>query len=233
MMRKNRIPAALCGLLMGMSCLACGSAGQEALVIGRQESLPAQDGVLESTAFSGEVWEDETAEREGSDGVSASGPARDKSVGQAEPDTQEICVYVCGAVKISGVVLLPQGSRAADALDAAGGFDKDAAEEAVNLAAKVSDGEKLYFPTKEEYAQGGARGSWQDIGNAREDGLVNINTADQDRLCTLPGIGQSRAADIIAYREANGGFSACEDIMKVSGIKESVYEKICDRICVK
>ncbi len=64
-------------------------------------------------------------------------------------------------------------------------------------------------------------------------GLVNINTADAAALCTLPGIGESRAQDIISYREANGGFQACEDIMKVSGIKTAAYEKIKDKITVK
>ena len=62
---------------------------------------------------------------------------------------------------------------------------------------------------------------------------LNINTADAAALCTLPGIGESRARDIISYREANGGFGACEDIMKVSGIKTAAYEKIKDKITVK
>ena len=57
--------------------------------------------------------------------------------------------------------------------------------------------------------------------------------ADVAALCTLPGIGESRARDIISYREANGGFGACEDIMKVSGIKTAAYEKIKDKITVK
>ncbi len=70
-------------------------------------------------------------------------------------------------------------------------------------------------------------------GQNQVSGLVNINTADAAVLVTLPGIGESRAQDIIAYREKNGSFANCEDIMKVSGIKASIYEKICDRITVK
>ena len=65
------------------------------------------------------------------------------------------------------------------------------------------------------------------------EGLVNINTADLSVLCTLPGIGESRAADIIRYRESSGGFESCEDIMKVPGIKESVYGKLRDKITVQ
>lgn len=197
MMRKNRILAAVCSLVFMMNCSACGSEGQEILLIGQQET--------------------ESAVRSASAGEETSFPT--------EAAAEEIWVYVCGAVESPGVVCLSSGSRAADALEEAGGFAADAAEEAVNLAAKVSDGEKLYFPTREEYA---VQGTWQEAG-----GLVNINTADAAQLCTLPGIGESRAADIIAYREAHGGFGVCEDIMQVTGIKESVYSKISDKITVK
>lgn len=137
----------------------------------------------------------------------------------------EIRVYVCGAVKNPGVVSLSEGSRAEDALAAAGGFSENARRDYVNLAEWVTDGQKLYFPTLEE-AESLIE---QESGN----GLVNINTADVNMLCTLPGIGESRAKDIIAYREEHGAFKSCEDIMQVSGIKNSVYSKISDMITVK
>ncbi len=141
----------------------------------------------------------------------------------SDPEETDIWVYVCGAVKEPGVVRLAPGSRWSDALEAAGGFREDAGRDCVNLAAKLSDGEKLYFPTAQEGRE-----------QAEEaEGLVNINTADAAQLCTLPGIGESRAADIIAYRERNGGFESCEDIMKVPGIKESVYGKLRDKITVQ
>ncbi len=99
----------------------------------------------------------------------------------------------------------------------------------MNLADWVSDGQKLYFPTEEE-----AQGAWQpETGEDGSSGLVNINTADVDTLCTLSGIGESRARDIVAYREAHGGFASCEEIMNVPGIKTAVYEKISDMITVK
>ena len=132
-----------------------------------------------------------------------------------------IRVYVCGAVADPCVVSLPLGSRVEDAVLLAGGFDMEAATDAVNLADWITDGQMLYFPTKEEARQ---------AGTTTAQGLVNINTADAAQLCTLPGIGESRAADIIAYRERNGGFDSCEDIMKVPGIKTNVYEKIRDKI---
>lgn len=141
-----------------------------------------------------------------------------------EPAT-EIFVYVCGAVKEPGVVRLAEDSRAADALAVAGGFREDAAQDAVNLAARLTDGEKLYFPTLEEAtAQASEKTST---------GLVNINTADKEALCSLPGIGEAKAEDILRYREEYGSFGSCEDIMLVPGIKTSVYNKIKEKITVK
>ena len=63
--------------------------------------------------------------------------------------------------------------------------------------------------------------------------LININTADIYNLCRLPGIGESKARDIVTYREKNGTFREKEDIMKVTGIKESLYQRISDLISVK
>ena len=62
--------------------------------------------------------------------------------------------------------------------------------------------------------------------------LVNINTAGEDLLCTLSGVGSSRAKSIIAYREQNGAFKKIEDIMNVEGIKDGLFQKIKDSITV-
>lgn len=152
----------------------------------------------------------------------------------AQPDLEPsmIRVYVCGAVADPGVVEIPKDSRIEDALLAAGGFLPDALIEAVNLADWVSDGQMLYFPTVEEAAAWTPLQESQNFQNGQGE-FVNINTADAALLCTLPGIGEAKAADIIAYREAHGGFANCEDIMNVPGIKTSIYEKICDKITVK
>lgn len=222
MMKKKRIGAAICSLAFVLSISACGKAEQEILWIGQQNAEEASEGFPQNTGEArsgfpqdtGEVWFGQPQDT----GEARSGQPQD--TGKA-PD---ICVYVCGAVETPGIVFLPEGSRAADALEAAGGFASHAAVDAVNLAAKISDGEKLYFPDCEEYR---AQAEKQASASA---GLVNINTADAAQLCTLPGIGESRAADIMAYREAHGGFASCEDIMNVSGIKESVYNKISDKI---
>lgn len=138
-----------------------------------------------------------------------------------------IYVHVCGAVQNPGVVVLPEGSRVADALQEAGGFSEDAQEDYMNLAAKLNDGERLYFPSEEEAQE------LKEAEKLQQKGLVNLNTADEESLCTLSGIGSARARDIIAYREANGGFARKEDIMNVPGIKESTYNKICDKLIVE
>lgn len=135
-----------------------------------------------------------------------------------------ICVHVCGQVCRPGVVMLPEGSRAWEAVEAAGGLADEAWEAAVNLAAVLGDGEKLYIPAMGEAV---AKEACETDG-----GLVNLNTADAGRLQTLPGIGESRAADILSYREKNGVFRSVEEIMQVPGIKESTYEKIRDLITV-
>lgn len=208
----------VCGLVLCAMFGGCGDSGiSEATVIGR--SGDGQGAVADPA---GAVESDAVSAVESGAGYDA-GPAYDNSAEQS--GKKEIRVYVCGAVASPGVVSLPEDSRAEDALAAAGGFAENAWRDYVNLAERVRDGEKLYFPTLEE--------SDSLLLQESDSGLININTADIATLCTLPGIGESRANDIIAYREANGPFDSCEDIMKVSGIKTSVYNKISDKITVR
>lgn len=138
-----------------------------------------------------------------------------------------IYVHVCGAVNAPGVVEIPEGSRGQTALEAAGGFAEDAAEDAVNLAEVLRDGMQLYFPTKEESV------AWTMQRQEESEGLVNLNTAGVETLCTLPGIGEAKAKAIVAYREANGAFERVEDIMQVSGIKEGAYNQIKELVVVR
>ena len=212
MVKRKKRTAVMCSLILCIVLCGCGaSTGSEVIVIGRegQESAQAPENLSEGLDW-GALTADASAE-------TSDGPEQTAVV--------EIRVYVCGAVEEPGVVSLPAGSRAEDALRAAGGFAENAWRDYVNLAERVEDGQKLYFPTLEE--------TDSLVMQEAEDSRVNINTADVAVLCTLPGIGESRAKDIIAYREANGTFESCEDIMKVPGIKTSVYSKISDRIRVK
>ena len=149
----------------------------------------------------------------------------EESHAAAETDESpaEICVYVCGAVNAPGVYTLPAGSRVYEAVRMAGGLSDEADERVVNQAEILTDGRQVTIPTKAEVLkeEEGAAG-----------GPVNINTAGVSELMRLSGVGESRAKDIIAYRKEHGAFSVPEDIMKVPGIKEAVFEKIKDDITV-
>ncbi|MBQ4284308.1 MAG: helix-hairpin-helix domain-containing protein [Lachnospira sp.] len=136
--------------------------------------------------------------------------------------TENIYVYICGAVVNPGVYTCQEGMRLYELIDKAGGFLEDADRNYLNLVEIVEDGRRVYVPSKSEMiAQGTYSGQ-----------RININTADKVTLMTLPGIGEARAEDIVAYRQTHGNFSKVEDIMKVNGIKEAAYEKIKDYIMV-
>ena len=151
-------------------------------------------------------------------------------------DTEEgkmgtVCIYVCGQVQSPGVYVLEEGSRVCDAFLAAGGLTEEAAKDYWNQARTLSDGEMIYVPTKEE-AKERLPESESAMGTESNNGKININTATKEELMTLPGVGESRAMDILAYRNEHGRFSTPEEIMNVSGIKEGMYEKIKEYIVV-
>ena len=123
---------------------------------------------------------------------------------------------------------MPAGTRVYQALELAGGSSDDAYLSGINLADKLADGQKVYIPAEGENAEGILS---TDSGGVQSV-MININTASEAELMTLPGIGQSRAKDIINYRVKNGLFESIDDIMKVSGIKEAAFEKIKDLIKV-
>ena len=106
---------------------------------------------------------------------------------------------------------------------------EDACEDSVNQAEEVADGQMIRILTKAEAEEEKAL-SQNDA--QPSDGRINLNTADEQELMSLPGIGASKAQSILAYREEKGGFSSTEDIMNITGIKEGVYAKIKDCITV-
>lgn len=156
-----------------------------------------------------------------------------------------LMVHVCGAVEQPGVYELPQGSRIYQAIECAGGLSAEADPDYLNQADFVSDGEKVYVPTREEVAEmdfplqnvmtqsgetgtisGTAVSDSQNADGQKNVCLVNLNTASQEQLCTLPGIGSSKAKSIIAYREEHGSFDRIESVMNVAGIKDGLFQKI-------
>ncbi len=151
-----------------------------------------------------------------------------------------IVVHICGSVNSPGVVGLEKGDRLITAVLEAGGFTENADRGYLNLARMPEDGERIYVPSVEETAELSLRermeGSGFDDGSGSDSGYIkpiNINKARAEELTVLPGIGESRAKDIIAYRNRVGPFEKKEDIKNVSGIGESLYSKIVDHICVE
>ncbi len=168
---------------------------------------------------------------------------------EKEPDSPgTIYVYVCGEVLSPGVYELTAGSRVVDAVSAAGGILDSADDTYVNLAAPLEDGIKLRIPPKEEISEKSkdqkavatpdegvlmSKAITEDIEKSGDgNGLLNINTASAAELTSLPGIGESIAGKITKYRDENGRFSCIEDIMKINGIKDKLFQKIKDRITV-
>ena len=141
----------------------------------------------------------------------------------------ELAVHICGAVQNPGVYMLAGGSRICDAIRAAGGLSEDASDHSVNQAALLADGMQIVIPTLEEVSAAMA-----DSGEAQGgQKLIDLNTATLTELMTLPGIGETRANAILAYREKCGRFSSVEEIMQVSGIKEGSFEKLREYITVR
>lgn len=169
------------------------------------------------------------------------GGGQSGNVGQAGSEGSEIegtgaeCyVYICGYVNKPDVYQCREGARVYEVIELAGGFRDEADREYLNLVAVVTDGQRIYVPSKDEGLSASDNRDF-DGGNGSNYGgsaKVNINTAGVEQLMKLPGIGESRAADIVSYRNANGRFERIEDIMKVSGIKNASYEKIKDLIKV-
>ncbi|MDN5332580.1 MAG: competence protein ComEA [Tepidanaerobacteraceae bacterium] len=135
----------------------------------------------------------------------------------------KIVVHVAGAVKNPGVYELDEGSRAIDAIKAAGGYLPEADTVSINLAKKLQDEQMLYIPRVGESPAAGDAGSG---GILPSDGKININSAGLEELDRLPGIGPALAQRIIDYRNQHGPFKSVEELKNVSGIGEKRFEEI-------
>lgn len=146
------------------------------------------------------------------------------------PTDRPIVVHITGAVPRPGVYALPDGARVQDGISAAGGFLAEAEKSQINLAGLLEDGAKLDIPYIEGASPVLATPMPEVVTSTTE--LINLNTASQAELESLPGIGPTTALKIIEYRDANGPFLNAEDIINVSGIGPGTYERIKDLITV-
>lgn len=170
---------------------------------------------------------------------------------EQEEDISKIFIHVTGAVNNEGVVEIKEGSRIADAVEAANGFSEDADISQINLAYQLEDGQKIYIPRINDEKINGEEKVLQkeyvtdEAGDdiiiedetlnikSKENEKININTADQSGLEEILGVGEATAQKIIEYRKLNGKFKTIEDIKNVSGIGDSKFENMKEKICVK
>lgn len=153
------------------------------------------------------------------------------------PSPAPIYVDIHGAVVSPGVYTLPPESRVKDAIDAAGGMGANADVDAINQAARLTDGEKISVPIIGEprienpIIPAPERSS--PLAETMTNQIININSATAEDLDSLPGIGPALAERIISYRESRGPFKKIEEIMDVSGIGEEKFEQMKTLITVE
>lgn len=167
--------------------------------------------------------------------VASPGPAGPDPAGAAAAapvPALTVTVHVAGQVAAPGVYSVPSGARVADAVVAAGGTAAEADVEALNLAAKVSDGERVYVPRKGEAAPppvagGPAAAPGGGPGGGRAPAaLVDLNTATAEQLEALPGVGPATTRAILAYRASRGRFRSVTELLEVPGIGPAKLEAL-------
>lgn len=161
--------------------------------------------------------------------------SKDTTSSDESVDLPENRVYVSiyGEVINPGIYILPDYYRVYEAINAAGGVTNEADVDGLNLVAVISSDMRIYVRRAGEstvYENSSFEGSADTDMQSRR---ININTAGVSELVNLPGIGTGKATAIVKYREENGAFKSCEDIMLVPGIKDGIYNSIKDSICVK
>ena len=158
-------------------------------------------------------------------------PPRGETVRLMPPPTsQPILVYVAGAVAEPGVYPLPVGCRVRDAIQASGGLLPEADQNALNLAAFLEDGQRLYIPFRPGPGPSPEASVEPEISAQTP---ININTATVEQLVSLPGIGPILAQRIVDYRQANGAFQRAGDLLEVAGIGPTSFERIRQLITVQ
>lgn len=195
------------------------------------------DTVGDDTAGSGAAG-DATAQDDTTGEASAG--AKTSGDGTAGPHgVEEIVVSVVGLVHNPGIMTLPEGSRAADALAVAGVLP-EADLVRINHAERLSDGQQLVVlgpndpvplvaaPNSEGSVGNGSTGT----GPGANTGPIPLNTASAAELTSLHGVGEATAAAIIEFRDANGGFAAVDQLLEVPGIGPAKFSRLKDEVTV-
>lgn len=147
-----------------------------------------------------------------------------------------ITIHIAGCVVNQGIIKILEGSRIADAIEIAGGLTDEADISTINLATILEDGVKIYIPKQNEIQENVEKNVENSItysNDNKKSEKININSASQGELETLPGIGTSTANNIIKYRKENGKFKDIEDLKNVKGIGNNKFEKIKELVSIK
>ena len=161
------------------------------------------------------------------EGVETTAYVADAYADSAYANALPIMIHISGHVQNPGVYHFYEGARVWDAVEAAGGLTPDADQNAINLARVLRDEDHIIvFGIDDNMPVSAA------TGGMAADGRININTATSEQLQTLSGIGPAIAGNIIAHRDARGGFATIEEIMNVSGIGERIFENISESLTV-
>ncbi|WP_449449005.1 helix-hairpin-helix domain-containing protein [Streptococcus suis] len=197
-----------------------------------QIALPALAGLLLTTflIFSQPAKSDQTGltDLPQTEQTSNSSELVEETSTEVSEEPSQLVVDVKGAVAKPGLYTLEADARVNDAVEAAGGLTSQADPKSINLAQKLSDEAVVYVASKDENISVVASTTASSAMSQEEKNtsLVNLNTATEADLQTISGIGAKRATDIIAYREANGGFKSVDDLNNVSGIGDKTMESI-------
>jgi competence protein ComEA len=160
----------------------------------------------------------------GTEAVRASGTGGSGGSISLSGTSGDVVVHVTGAVARPGVYRLPAGSRVDDAVARAGGAAPGAEVEAVNLAARLADGQQVVVPER------GAAGAVAAGSAGAEEGPIGLGTATAEQLETIDGIGPVTAADIVEFRDEHGGLASVDQLDQVSGIGPATMESLRERL---
>ena len=141
-----------------------------------------------------------------------------------------VVVHVAGAVRSPGVYRLPAGSRVTDALERAGGPAPEAIADAINLAAKLADGQQVVIPARADGPVGAGGATAPGATAPAVNAPISLGTATVEQLDTIEGIGPVTAADIVQFRDEQGGLSSIDELDQVSGIGPATMEALRDRL---
>ncbi|EHO54013.1 helix-hairpin-helix domain-containing protein [Lentilactobacillus kisonensis] len=181
--------------------------------------------------------------------LQASSQESTRQIASGTSSNQQMYVDVKGAVKNPGVYQINPNMRVVDAINLAGGYNRSADKKQINLAQKLTDAQVIYVPIRGEKGApitstvtpttGGGESATadnsapDDSGNTGQSNeQINLNTADKTKLQELNGIGDKKADQIIAYRQAHGQFKKIEELKNVPGFGDKTFANLKSSICV-